>query len=123
VPSLNKVQIMGNLGADPETRLTANGNAITSFRVAVNERWGEDKEDTEWFSVVTWNKLAEVCGKHLEKGRGVYVEGRLKTRSWEDKEKVKRYRTELIAQRVEFLDRGAGIPSGEDMDYDVPFEG
>jgi len=125
VPSLNRVMLMGNLGADPETRYTANGSAVTNFRIAVSEKFGEGKESTEWFSIVTWNQLAEVCAQNLEKGRAVYVDGRLTTRSWDDKEGKKHYRTEVVAQRVQFLDkRDAGVPSGEDVDLDEwPFEG
>ena len=125
MPSLNRVMLMGNLGADPETRYTANGNAVTNFRIAVSEKFGEGKESTEWFSIVTWNQLAEVCAQNLEKGRAVYVDGRLTTRSWDDKEGKMHYRTVVVAQRVQFLDkRDAGVPSGEDVDLDEwPFEG
>jgi single-strand DNA-binding protein len=124
VPSLNRVMLMGNLGADPETRYTANGNAITNFRIAVSEKFGEGKESTEWFSIVTWNQLAEVCAKNLEKGRSVYVDGRLTTRSWDDKEGKKHYRTEVVAQRVQFLDkRGDSVMPGDDIDADdLPFD-
>jgi single-strand DNA-binding protein len=123
VPSLNRVMLIGNLGADPETRYTANGNAITSFRLAVSEKFGEGKESTEWFTVVTWNQLAEICAGNLEKGKSVYVDGRLQTRSWDDKEGKKQYRTEVVAQRVQFLDkRGASPSAGDDIDAeDLPF--
>ena len=129
--SLNKVMIMGNLGADPEMRYTANGNAVTTFNVATNESWtdqqGERRERTEWFTVVTWNKLAELIGQHLLKGRKVYVEGRLATRSWDGPDGQKRYRTEVVAQQILFLDRprdGGGFPDvGGDDDYDdLPFQ-
>ena len=110
--SLNKVMIIGNLGADPEMRYTANGNAVTTFNVAANETWndqnGERKERVEWFNVVTWNKLAETCAQHLAKGRQVYVEGRLQTRSWEGQDGAKHYRTEVIAETVRFLGERAG---------------
>ena len=104
---LNKVMVIGNLGADPEMRYTANGSAVTEFRAAVNRHYtagdGERREETEWFRVVTWNRLAETCSQYLSKGRQVYVQGRIKTRSWEDNEGVKRYTTELIAREVKFL--------------------
>ena len=110
--SLNKVMIIGNLGADPELRYTANGNAVTTFNVAANETWndqnGERKERVEWFNVVTWNKLAETCAQHLAKGRQVYIEGRLQTRSWDGQDGVKHYRTEVIAETVRFLGERAG---------------
>lgn len=105
--SLNKVMVIGNLGADPEMRYTANGSAVTNFNVAVNDSFtrkdGTKQEQTEWFSVVCWNKLAEICSQYLAKGRSVYVEGRLQTRSYDDKEGVKRYRTEVVAENVRFL--------------------
>jgi single-strand DNA-binding protein len=131
--SLNKVMVIGNLGADPEMRYTANGNAVTTFNVATNESWtdgsGERRERTEWFSVVTWNRLAETCAQYLTKGRSVYVEGRLQTRSWEGQDGQKRYRTEVVAETVRFLggrdsgggggDYGAGMPAGPDADGDI----
>ena len=104
---LNMMMIIGNLGQDPEMKYTANGSAVTNFSVAVNERYttrdGEQREETEWFRVVAWNRLAETCSQYLSKGRQVYVQGRMKTRSWEDNEGVKRYTTELIAREVKFL--------------------
>ena len=130
---LNKVMIIGNLGADPEMRYTADGNALTSFRVAASRNYsgpdGERREDTEWFSVVTWRKLAEQCSQFLQKGRRVCVEGRLQTRSWDTPEGQKRYRTEVVADRVMFLDRAPGAPLSEEqagpdqLDVeDIPFE-
>ena len=104
---LNMMMIIGNLGQDPEMRYTSNGSAVTNFSVAVNERYttrdGEQREETEWFRVVAWNRLAETCSQYLSKGRQVYVQGRMKTRSWEDSEGAKRYTTELIAREVKFL--------------------
>ena len=104
---LNKVMVIGNLGADPEMRYTANGSAVTNFNVASNREYttsdGERRQETEWFRVVTWNRLAEICSQYLSKGRQVYVEGRLQTRSWEGQDGVTRYTTELIAQEVKFL--------------------
>ncbi len=106
---LNKVMLIGNVGTDPEMRYTANGSAVTSFRMAVNRNYsgadGERKEETEWFSIVTWNKLAETCSQYLQKGRSAYVEGRLQTRSWEGQDGQRRYRTEVIANTVQFLDK------------------
>lgn len=105
--SLNKVMVIGNLGADPEMRYTANGEAVTNFTVAANETWnnksGEKQERVEWFPVVAWGKLAETCAQYLAKGRQVYVEGRLQTRSWDDAEGQKHYKTEVVAQQVRFL--------------------
>ena len=126
---LNKVMIIGNLGADPEMRYTADGNALTSFRVATSRNYtggdGERHEETEWFSVVTWRKLAEQCSQFLQKGRRVYVEGRLRTRSWDTPEGQRRYRTEVVAERVLFLDRAPGVPLPEETPLEVeeiPFE-
>ena len=103
---LNKVMIIGRLGADPEMRYTANGSAVTTFNVATSRtfsRDGERVEETEWFSIVTWNRLAETCAQYLLKGRQVYVEGRMQTRSWDGQDGQKRYRTELVANEVKFL--------------------
>lgn len=106
---LNKVMVIGNVGTDPEMRFTPNGNPVTSFRVATSRSFntpeGEKKEETEWFTVVAWNKLAENCNQFLGKGRRVYVEGRLHTRSWEGQDGQKRLQIEIIASRVLFLDR------------------
>src|SRR3990172_12889570 len=100
---LNKVMIIGNVGRDPEMRYTADGNAMTTFSVATNHVYtppdGERREETEWFSVVTWRKLAEQCSQFLQKGRRVYVEGRLRSRSWDTPEGQRRYRTEVVADR------------------------
>jgi single-strand DNA-binding protein len=105
---LNKVQVTGRLGADPEMRLTSQGHAVTTFRVASNRSWrsadGEAHEDTEWFRIVAWNKLAETCNKWLSKGARVYVEGRLQTRQWQDQEGQTRYSTEVIANDMIILD-------------------
>ncbi len=130
---LNKVMIIGNVGKEPEMRFTANGAPVTSFSVAVNRirsgTDGERKEETEWFSVVAWNKLAEICNQFVGKGARIYVEGRLQTRSWDGQDGQKRYRTEIIANDVQFLDRkGAATDGGgeagesEDLDTeDLPF--
>jgi single-strand DNA-binding protein len=112
--SLNKVMIIGNLGTDPEMRFTPGGQPVTSFRMASSRTFttpeGERKQETEWFTVVAWSKLAELCNQFLSKGRMAYVEGRLKTRSWEDKEGIKRFSTEVIANQVIFLDRAGAAP-------------
>jgi single-strand DNA-binding protein len=111
--SLNKVMLIGNLGKDPEMKYTANGKAVTTFSLACSRTYnandGERREETDWFDIVAWEKLAELCSQFLQKGRKAYVEGRLHTRSWEGQDGQKRYRTEVIAQTVLFLDSaGAG---------------
>jgi single-strand DNA-binding protein len=116
--SLNKVMIIGNVGKDPELRYTPDGTATARFSVAVNRVWkspdGERKEETEWFNVVVWRKLAETCSSYVHKGLSVYVEGRLQTRKWTDKEGLERRTTELIATDVRFLDkRTAAAGEGE----------
>ncbi len=116
---LNKVMLIGNLGTDPEMRYTANGSAVTSFRLACSRSYtspdGERKEETEWFTVVSWNKLAETVSQFLQKGRRAYVEGRLQTRSWEGQDGQTRYRTEVIANTVLFLDKPQGAPMPDDQ--------
>jgi single-strand DNA-binding protein len=118
--TLNKVMIIGNVGTDPEMRFTPNGSPVTSFRVATNRVYntpnGERKQETEWFTVVAWNRLAENCNQFLTKGQRVYAEGRLHTRTWEGQDGQKHSRTELIANRVLFLDRQAvaPLPGGEE---------
>ncbi len=118
--SVNKVILIGNLGRDPELRYTQSGQAVANFSLATNERFGgrdggEQQERTEWHRIVTWGKTAETCAQYLAKGRNVYIEGRLQTRDWEDRDGNKRQTTEVVAQRVQFLGspRGeAGGPSG-----------
>lgn len=100
--SLNKVQLIGNLAADPEVRFTKDGKPVANFRMATNAKYG-DKEYVEWHRITVWGKLAETCGEYLTKGRQVYIEGRLQTRSYEDKEKNKRFVTEIVAHQVTFL--------------------
>lgn len=123
---LNKVQVIGRLGAEPEARYTDQGNAVTTFRVASSRTWkksdGQLGEETEWFRVVTWNKLAEVCGQYLHKGSKVYIEGRLKTRSWQDKETNEtRYMTEVIADDMIMLDsKNSNMGGGDYGDADTP---
>jgi single-strand DNA-binding protein len=111
--SLNKVLLIGHLGKDPEVSYTASGVAVAKFSIATNERWkdqdGNTQERTEWHNIVAWRKLAEICGQYLKKGSKVYLEGRLQTRSWDDKNTgVKRYTTEIIADDLIMLDSKGG---------------
>lgn len=116
---LNKVMIIGHLGRDPEMRYTPNGRPVTSFSVATSRTWtsseGDRREETEWFNVVAWGNLAEICKAHLAKGQQVYVEGRLQTRGWEDEDGKKHFRTELVANEMILLgDRRQPIDYYED---------
>jgi single-strand DNA-binding protein len=113
--SVNKVILIGNLGRDPELRYTQGGQAVANFTLATTERFpgkdGERQERTEWHRIVAWARTAELCAQYLSKGRSVYIEGRLQTREWEDKEGQKRRTTEIVAQTVQFLggrDGGGG---------------
>ena len=104
---VNKVILIGNLGNDPEVRYTPDGTAVANFSIATSDEWkdkqtGEKKERTEWHRIVAWRKLGEICGQYLSKGRQVYVEGRIQTKSWE-KDGVTRYTTEIVASDVRFL--------------------
>ena len=121
---LNKVMLIGNLGKDPEMRYTANGKAVTTFSIACNRNFtgqdGERREETDWFNIVTWDKLAETCSQFLQKGRRAYVEGRLQTRSWDGPDGNKRYRTEVVANTVLFLDRAQGAAMGDDPGGEPP---
>ena len=147
--SVNKVMLIGNLGKDPELRFTPSGRAVARFSVATSEQWttpeGQKQERTEWHNVVVWGKQAESCGQYLSKGRQVFIDGSIRSRQYDDKEGQKRYITEIIAQRVQFLGggrgdgagagasagapagRGSGGGGGEDMpapmpeDDDIPF--
>ena len=118
MPSLNKVTIIGNVGNDPEMRFTPNGKPVTSFSVATNWVYttpeGERKQETEWFNVVAWNRLAEQCNQFLGKGRLVYAEGRIHTRNWEGQDSKQHTRIEVIANRVVFLDRRGSALLPED---------
>lgn len=111
---VNKVILIGNLGVDPEVRFTPSGQAVANFRIATNESWvdknQQKQERTEWHRIVVWGKLGELCGEYLKKGRQAYVEGRLQTREWTDKEGKKNYTTEIVAQTVQFLGGGPGGP-------------
>ena len=107
VRGLNKVMIIGYVGRDPEMRYTPSGRPVTSFSVATTRSWkdseGESHEETEWFNVVAWGNLAEICRQHLSKGQPVYVEGRLQTRGWEDDTGKKHFRTEVVANEMIML--------------------
>ena len=116
---LNKVMVIGRLGQDPEPRYTAQGTAVTLMRLAINRRAragtdGEQREETDWFTVVAWERLAETCAQYLQKGSKVYFEGRLQTRSWEGQDGQKRYATEIVASDMIMLDsrQAAGVASG-----------
>ncbi len=115
--SVNKVILVGNLGRDPELRYTQGGQGVCNFTLATNEQWkdrdGNPQERVEWHRIVVWGKVGENCAQYLQKGRSVYVEGRLQTREWEDKDGKKRQTTEIVAQTVQFLGgRGEGAPRG-----------
>jgi single-strand DNA-binding protein len=132
--SVNKVIVMGNLGRDPETRYTPDGGAIANITIATSRTWkdktsGERKEETEWHRIVFYGRLAEIAGEYLKKGRPVYVEGRLKTRKWQDKEGQDRYTTEIIAEEMQLLGGreggsggggGGGYEGGDDAGYSAP---
>jgi len=129
IASLNKIMLIGNVGSDPEMRYTPNGKAVTSFRMATNYRYigsdGERKEETEWFRVSVWGKQAESCNQFLSKGRRVYVEGRLHSRSWEGQDGQMRTSLEVSANRVIFLERAAPVSlpeEGELEPEDLPFD-
>ena len=137
--SVNKVFLIGNLGKDPEVRFTPGGQAVAKFPLATSEVWndaeGQRKERTEWHNIVAWAKLAETCGQYLAKGRQVFVEGSIRTRQYDDKDGNRRYMTEIIAQRVQFLgsraaEGGRAAPAPEETppggassaeDDDIPF--
>ena len=118
--SVNKVILVGNLGADPEVRYTPGGQPVANFRIATSENWvdkqGQKQERTEWHRIVAWGKLAELCGEYLAKGRQVFVEGKLQTRQWDDRDGNKRYTTELVANQVSSLER-------RERDEDAQFGG
>lgn len=128
--SVNKVILIGNLGRDPETRYAPSGNAICNVRIATTRNWkdkasGEKREETEWHSVVFYDRLAEIAGEYLKKGRPVYVEGRLKTRKWQDKDGHDRYTTEVIADSMQLLGSrdGGGGDDGGGYSREAPAQG
>ncbi len=110
--SVNKVILIGNLGKDPELRYTPGGAAVVNFPIATNERWkdknGQAQERTEWHNIVLWGRLAEIANDYLKKGSAVYIEGRLQTRSWQDRDGNKRYTTEVVGRQMQLLGREAG---------------
>jgi len=129
--SLNKVLLIGHLGADPESRFTTSGSAVANLNLATNESWrsseGDTKEKTEWHRIVLFGKMAETAAEYMKKGQLVFVEGRLQTRSWEDKDKVKRYTTEILCDNFTMLGRKSedgGTSSAQkdiDPEDDLPF--
>ncbi len=123
--SVNKVILIGNLGKDPEVRYTPNGNAICNLTLATSRNWksketGDKVEETEWHRVVMYDRLAEIAGEYLKKGRPIYVEGRIKTRKWQDKEGVDRYTTEIIAEEMKMLGSREGAGGGAASDESTP---
>ncbi|WP_028582470.1 single-stranded DNA-binding protein [Desulfogranum japonicum] len=141
---INKVILIGNLGADPEIRYTQSGTAVATFNIATTERWkgqdGQMQEQTEWHRIVAWQRLAEICGEYLSKGSRVYIEGKLQTRKWQDQNGNDRYTTEIVAREMKMLtpkggggggagssfggdygDPGPSYSGPSDMGEDVPF--
>lgn len=135
--SVNKVILIGNLGKDPETRYMPDGNAVANFSIATTERWkdknGDKQEKTEWHNIVAYRKLAEICGEYLGKGSPVYIEGRIQTRKWQDKNNNDRYITEIVADRMQMLGSKAESSQSkpepkqsdggsiDDLESDIPF--
>jgi len=120
--SINKVILIGRLGKDPEVRSTPSGATLARFSIATDEKFtdksGEKQERTEWHNIVAWSKLAEICGQYLKKGKLVYIEGSLRTDSWDDKESgVKKYKTEIVAQTMQMLDRRGDDEGGGSSNY------
>ena len=117
--SVNKVILLGNLGRDPETRYTTGGDAVTNINIATSEQWkdksGEKQEKTEWHRVVLFGRLAEIAGEYLKKGRSVYIEGRLQTKKYTDKDGVEKYSTEIVADRMQLI--GGAREGGGDADF------
>jgi single-strand DNA-binding protein len=124
--SLNKVMLIGNVGKDPEMRFVPSGSPVTSFSIATNRVYttsdGEKKQETDWFNVTAWRKLAEYCNQYITKGRRVYVEGSLRNRTWEGKDGQKRYSVEIIADRVFSLDKQTAVLPTDDTTPDVAGE-
>jgi single-strand DNA-binding protein len=124
--SLNKVMLIGNLGADPEIRYTPSGAAVANFRMATKDQWtskeGEKQERTEWHKIVAWRRLGEICGEYLHKGSLVYIEGSLQTRDWEDRDGNKRWTTEIIAWRMQMLDRAGKSGEAASVEERFPTE-
>ena len=132
--SVNKVIVLGNLGKDPEVRHLPNGDAVCNFSLATTESWkdkdGNKQDKTEWHNIVIFRKLAEIAGEYLKKGRPVYIEGRLQTRKWQDKEGKDRYTTEIVADQMQMLgsrdeakevSKAPAPANFDDMESDIPF--
>lgn len=113
--SVNKAILIGNLGSNPEIRYTPSGTAVANFSLATHEQWtgkdGEKSEKTEWHKIVAWGRLGEICGEYLKKGSQVFIEGRIQTRAWDDRDGNKRYTTEIIAQAMQML--GSAMKEGQ----------
>jgi single-strand DNA-binding protein len=124
---LNKVLLLGHLGRDPEVRYTASGRAVATFTIATSDRWkdqeGNDQERTEWHRIVAWGRLGEICGQYLSKGRQVFIEGRIQTREWADKEGAKRTTVEIIANDMIMLGGGGAVGQGSGYRTDGGAEG
>jgi single-strand DNA-binding protein len=123
--SVNKVIVVGNLGKDPETRFLPDGKAVCNFSVATTDKWtdkatNEKKEATEWHRISSFGRLAEICGEYLKKGSQVYIEGKLRTRKWQDKEGQDRYTTEIIADAMQMLGSRSGMGGGEPRETREP---
>ena len=123
--SVNKVIVVGNLGKDPETRFLPDGKAVCNFSVATTDKWtdkatNEKKEATEWHRISSFGRLAEICGEYLKKGSQVYIEGKLRTRKWQDKEGQDRYSTEIIADTMQMLGSRSGMGGGEPRETREP---
>ena len=124
---INKVILVGRLGRDPEVRYTPSGAPVANFSIATSEEWkdretGEKQERTEWHRIVAWRRLGEICGEYLHKGSQVYIEGRLQTRAWEDRDGNKRYTTEIVAQTMQMLGTAGKEGKAEPMDERYPVE-
>lgn len=117
IKMINKAILIGRLGKDPEVRYTPDGTMVTNFNLATDEQWkdknGEKVQKTEWHRIVTFGKLAEICGNYLVKGKLIFIEGRIQTRSWDDKEGVKRYTTEIVANDMKMLDSKGQAKPGD----------
>jgi len=124
--SVNKAILLGNLGADPEVRYTPSGTAVANFNLATHEQWtnkdGGKEEKTEWHRIVAWARLGEICGEYLRKGSQIYIEGKLQTRAWEDRDGNKRYTTEIVAQTMQMLGSANKAGMAQSMEERHPVE-
>ena len=124
---INKVILVGRLGRDPEVKYTPSGVTVANFSIATSEEWkdkgtGEKQERTEWHRIVAWRRLGEICGEYLRKGKQVYIEGKLQTRSWEDRDGNKRYTTEIVASNMQMLDSLGRDMRAEPVEPGFPVE-